>query len=377
MAILAIPEYLRNQAIPLNRAAGESYDQGVQMSMQEAIRIAEQYGHVPARISSGSIPNVETNSNPMGVWAVPTERGWIPVEKLAGMSTPTENWSGGPPAAPAAPPSMVTGTAAPNPRPQGQYGPVQGPPNQQGNFGGPPYNPGPRYNFPQPSTTGPMVTGQAAQTGPPQQQAVRYDFPANATGQPGNVININVSPGPQPQGSYDQSGWHTPGDQFSMSPQQQARKEQIYASGSPPAPSISQPPPISNGDGFDKVPFSPSLSAQGSGGVGALPGLAQAGQQGTQMFRDWLTNAVGIPSGALPPMGQPQGAPRAPAGNFSGVPLSGPPVGPGAAPGGNFSGMNTPLSGPTGMMTPQAWRRMQPQSAQPTRLPTGFGNLAR
>lgn len=88
------PPQMQGNPIPLNRAGGESYDGGQQMTMQEAQAIAGQYGHVAARISSGAIdPN---DPNPVGVWGVPTENGWIPVEQLAGGTTPTEQWSGGP-----------------------------------------------------------------------------------------------------------------------------------------------------------------------------------------------------------------------------------------------------------------------------------------
>lgn len=71
--------------IPLNRAGGESYDSGQQMTMEEAQRIAQQYGHVAQRISSGA---ADPNSGYMGVYGVPTEQGFIPVDQLGGQGGP-------------------------------------------------------------------------------------------------------------------------------------------------------------------------------------------------------------------------------------------------------------------------------------------------
>lgn len=133
------PQQPMGQAIPLNRAGGESYDQGQQMTMEDAIRIAAQYGAVPSRISSGT---ADPSNGYMGVWAIPTAQGWVP---LGGSGAPSAPPPSAPPTAqstsdrargpygPGATPSAMTPAPAPSlpPRPAGA---AQGPPTQAGQY---------------------------------------------------------------------------------------------------------------------------------------------------------------------------------------------------------------------------------------------------
>lgn len=82
-------------AIKLNRAGGESYDEGTPMTMEQAIAQAAQYGHVPSRISSGA---ADPNTGYSGIWGIPTASGWIPLDKLPSNvgSTAADAYHGGP-----------------------------------------------------------------------------------------------------------------------------------------------------------------------------------------------------------------------------------------------------------------------------------------
>lgn len=223
MAIQRIPQELINQAIPLNRASGESYDQGQQMTMQEAIRIAEQYGHVPARISSGPM-----GDDTMGVWAVPTERGWVPVDRLVNSASAAQSWQGAP--------SAPQGPSAPAPQTQGS-GPIMGainqwrnttPPQQTGQQSTPAFGYRPTqsnlYAVPQSSSSGP-ITGQQSTFIPTNGQ----NYNQQPNGQP--VVNVNI--GGQPtytggNGGYDQSGWYAPQQQFQTGQREEVTRNQIY-----------------------------------------------------------------------------------------------------------------------------------------------------
>lgn len=95
--------------IPLNRVAGESYNVGRQMTMEEAQRIAGQMGHVAQRISSGA---ADPNTGYMGVWAIPTEQGFIPLDQLGRNASPSDTWRNNPQPRPqGAPPPNAPPTA--------------------------------------------------------------------------------------------------------------------------------------------------------------------------------------------------------------------------------------------------------------------------
>lgn len=170
------------QPIPLNRAAGESYDQGQQMTMQEAIAIASRYGHVPSRISSGAIdPN---NPNPSGVWGVPTADGWIPVEQLGGSTPPAQSWRGGP-----------SDPRSTSDRARGPYGPnpsVSNPASVSDRARGP-------YEAPPPAFQGPQATPEQIRGA----QSMRGAFnspdlqSSGSLGAGGLTININTGGTPQ------------------------------------------------------------------------------------------------------------------------------------------------------------------------------------
>lgn len=240
MAILRVPDEAKR--IQLNRAGGESYDQGTQMTMAEAIKIAEQYGHVPARISSGAMPDDTT-----GVWAIPTAQGWVPLDQL----TAQESWSrnggsaqqqqqqagsnkasqalqavrNGPSTASTVGSNIAAqsngtatqGALAPRPPAMGQQQPYErglGWLNRPG--------------VPQtPSTSGPITGGQR----PPQFQTPVQPGSYQQGQQP--VINVNVGGVPGGQytgagGQYDPSGWYTASPQFQTGPREDAIRNQVY-----------------------------------------------------------------------------------------------------------------------------------------------------
>lgn len=233
-----------NQAIPLNRIAGESHDEGQPMSMSQAIALAGQYGAVPSRISPGA---ADPSTDYSGTWAIPTSNGWIPLSRLAGNAmSDSEVFHGGPtPRISDGPPNMVSTVNNPNAIT------MQGPPQMDA----PRYNlptgapaPGPgfmqQYGTPVSPATGgsgmqpwmypPSTSGPGPSAGgPPQASGPRYDFPAapqssSAPSAPHGAININITPSANQNGTTDANGWYQPSSQFSLSPTDQAYKDSVY-----------------------------------------------------------------------------------------------------------------------------------------------------
>lgn len=165
---------LQGQAIPLNRAGGESYDQGQQMTMEDAIRLASQYGAVPSRISSGT---ADPSNGYMGVWAIPTAQGWVPLGG-SGEGTP-----------PPPPPSSAGAPTSTSDRARGVYGP-DATPAPAPSFGG---TPGQGSSTPR-SPSMPGAAGLAGQGVP------GYNSPnAQSSGSIGTPnVNVVVNNTPQP-----------------------------------------------------------------------------------------------------------------------------------------------------------------------------------
>jgi hypothetical protein len=233
------------QAIPLNRAAGESYDQGQQMTMEDAIRIAAQYGAVPSRISSGA---ADPNSGYMGVWAIPTAQGWVPLGQ--GSAPPAGSPTATPRAVPSAPPSAPTSLSD---RARGPYGPpastappappamtprpAQGPPTSQGVYP----QPGPQGQGQSLST--PNVNVVVNNTPQPREGEGALDF-QRRTASPGvppaAVPGAAMSAMNNPQYPYSPS-WQ--GDQYGSS----AAAEAAFAS----QRRLDQQPPMSRYPGIN------------------------------------------------------------------------------------------------------------------------------
>jgi hypothetical protein len=68
-----------NRMRPIPDEARPNSGGGTPMDMQTAMSIASEYGHVPQKLDGGGDPN---NPNPVGIWGVPTENGYVEMGQL-------------------------------------------------------------------------------------------------------------------------------------------------------------------------------------------------------------------------------------------------------------------------------------------------------
>lgn len=303
-----------NQAIQLNRAGGQSYDQGQQMTMEQAIALASQYGAVPQRISSGA---ADPNSGYSGVWAIPTANGFVPLDRLAPpQTTPTEAWSGGP--RPQTQPQAAM--------PQAQGGPIAGAIQNWQNQGGSPMGAASLGSTPQqaprgsgmgssypPSASGPISSNPVPGGYPSAMSNMAYPGspayrPSAQTNMNPPAININIGGGTPPPG---QDYWSNANGYNAQS--RQAGQDAYNALSQPPAApqgptSYSRPdvlggsagygpqagltPPQAGPSAFDNYmnygssqapqpysPTSPDLNQMYQQGFGSMPPIGPVPQQ--------------------------------------------------------------------------------------------------
>jgi hypothetical protein len=162
--------------------------QGQLMSMEEAQRIAAQYGHVAVRIGG---PTVDVNNQDAaltGLWGVPSENGYIPIEQLAQQGRPPQqqgSWQGG-----GNPMSMSDQVRSQPPQPPAMQGPPPQPTGQPpAPSMGPAMNP---WSLPPPqqSSSGPIVNTGPMQPGQGQWPAAF----APQGAQPQTVPNAPTAP---------------------------------------------------------------------------------------------------------------------------------------------------------------------------------------
>lgn len=237
--------------VQVDRLGGQSYDQGEQMTMAEAIQLAQQYNAVPQRISSG-VADPATGYS--GVWAVPTANGFIPLTRSG--------------AAPQAPPAQGGPNASQAPQQQQQAAPQQQmPPGwQQSGQSGPMSVPG----APPTQMSGPPSFAPSAQ------QAWSHSGPTQSL--------IGPQSAPVPQGPPTSSG---------QPPAYQAAPAQQSGGQAPVNINVNVP----NQDKANSY-YSPQSQAQSYAGVYADLGN---GDQATQAYRQWLGDQAGSMSATPPP----------------------------------------------------------------------------